>query len=450
MPAEESDATALAGAIRAGRTTASAAMAAALAAAGARADLGALARIDAELGLAAARTADAAPGAGRGPFHGVPFVGKDLGGHARGLAPAGGCAALRRRGADPAADSDLFAAFRTAGLIPFGLSTVPPFGLALTSDPASNPWNPEFSPGGSSGGAAAAVAGGIVAIAHATDAAGSIRVPAAACGLWGLKPSRGRLPGGPLHANHLMGIAAEFALARSLRDIATLWQALANEADHLPDRRLRVGLALPDRAGPAQRAAAHACAEAIGRAGHEVCAIAAPDALGAIAARITRRVLTVALAEWFDAAGIAADEVPPIAAAIAAEGRAMPATALVAAAREMAILTDRTEAMLGGLDLILYPTLAGPPPRVGSFDMAATDTDAHFAAFETIAPNAALANATGQPVLSLPWGLDPEGLPVGLSLHGRRGAEALLLGLAAAIDRDRPGHAFPHPVAGLA
>jgi Asp-tRNA(Asn)/Glu-tRNA(Gln) amidotransferase A subunit family amidase len=106
--------------------------------------------------------------------------------------------------------------------------------------------------------------------------------------------------------------------------------------------------------------------------------------------------------------------------------------------------------MLGGLDLILYPTLAGPPPRVGSFDMAATDTDAHFAAFETIAPNAALANATGQPVLSLPWGLDPDGLPVGLSLHGRQGAEALLLGLAAAIDRDRPGHAFPHPVAGLA
>jgi amidase len=444
------DAAALAAAIGAGRTTARAAMAAAIAAARDRAHLGALARIEPEAGLAAAGAADAAPSVARGPFHGVPFLGKDLGALARGLAPAGGCAALRARAVDPAADSDLFAAFCAAGLIPFGLSAVPPFGLALTSDPARNPWNPAFSPGGSSGGAAAAVAGGIVAIAHATDAAGSIRVPAAACGLWGLKPSRGRLPGGPLHANHLMGIAAEFALARSLRDIAALWRALTSEAPRLPERALVVGLALPDRAGPAQCAAAHACAAAIERAGHEVRPVAAPDDLGGSAARITRTVLTAALAGWFDAAGIVDDEAPPIAASIAAEGRAMPASALIAAAREMAILSDRAEAMLAGLDLILYPALAGQPPRVGTFDMAATDTDAHFAAFERIAPNAALANAAGQPVLSLPWGLDPEGLPVGLALHGRQGGEALLMGLAAAIERERPDPAFPYPVAGLA
>jgi amidase len=121
--------------------------------------------------------------------------------------------------------------FRAAGLAPVGLSTVPEFGFALSSEPpggpvARNPFDEGRTPGGSSGGAAAAVAGGIVAIAHGTDAAGSIRVPAACCGLWGLKPSRGAEASGPIFANHLMGIASEGVLARSLRDVAAAFEDL--------------------------------------------------------------------------------------------------------------------------------------------------------------------------------------------------------------------------------
>ena len=123
------------------------------------------------------------------------------------------------------ADSDLAARFRDAGFCLFGLTTSPEFGLSLASEPAigpvcRNPLDPTRTAGGSSGGAAAAVAAGIVAIAHATDAGGSIRVPAACCGLVGLKPSRGAMPAGPSFGNHLGGIASELAVCRSVRDTA--------------------------------------------------------------------------------------------------------------------------------------------------------------------------------------------------------------------------------------
>ena len=179
------DATSLAAAIASGLTTASAVMEAALSRAAELAHLGLLARIEPELGRAGA--VEAAPG----PFQGVPFLGKDLGTGAAGMTPCAGSVALRRRTKDQEQDDALFARFRAGGLVPFGLTTVPEFGFALTSDPARNPWNPALTPGGSSGGAAGTVAAGIVAIAHATDAAGSTRVPAACCGLVGLKPSRG-------------------------------------------------------------------------------------------------------------------------------------------------------------------------------------------------------------------------------------------------------------------
>ena len=158
------DATALAGAIRAGHVTAASAMEAALSAASALDRLGAVVRLEPALGRAEAAAADAA--SVEPVFHGVPFLAKDLGAHAAGLAPAAGSAALRSLEPPPNGNSMLFARFRAAGLIPFGLTTVPEFGLALTSEPpggpvARNPWDETLSPGGSSGGAAAAVAAGL-------------------------------------------------------------------------------------------------------------------------------------------------------------------------------------------------------------------------------------------------------------------------------------------------
>src|SRR5262249_54589037 len=188
--------------------------------------LGAIAALDRQMGLDASRAwGQTSPGRGGAPFGGVPFLAKDLGNYARGLKVTAGCRALARRTEAEGADSDLFARFRGAGLLPFGLTTVPEFGLCLTSEPpggpvARNPWDPSRSLGGSSGGAAGAGTAGIVAIAHATDAAGSIRVPAACCGLVGLKPTRGATPNGPAFGNYLMGLAGELVLARTLRDVA--------------------------------------------------------------------------------------------------------------------------------------------------------------------------------------------------------------------------------------
>ena len=429
-------------------------MEAALAAASALDRLGAVTRLEPALGRGGAATADAT--AAGAAFHGVPFLGKDLGAHAAGLGPAAGSAALRRLVAQPNADSMLFARFRAAGLIPFGLTTVPEFGLALTSEPpggpiARNPWEETLSPGGSSGGAAAAVAAGIVAIAHATDAAGSIRVPAACCGLVGLKPSRGAAPAGPDFGNDLMGLASELVLARSVRDIAAAFEAVAQpRAFQVPDQP-KISLAITPRAGPAQIAAVRTAAERLAIVGCQVREIDPTplDALGAQAAAVARTVLSVSLAEWLDGLGVDASDVSPLAATVAAEGRATPASVLFAAAREMARIGHAFDALFNDAEVILTPMLSGAPPRIGHFDMAGADPAAHFTAMEALAPNAALANVAGVPALVLPVVTGDGKLPVGVQLIGKPGMDRALLTLAAQLEAASPRPRFPYPIAGL-
>ncbi|MEP1963622.1 amidase [Tateyamaria sp.] len=450
------DATALAAAISDGRTTARATMEASLAACEAHAKLGAVVFIDKAVAHAGAAAADHTAPNDRGPFHGVPFLGKDLGSTVKGLPVAAGAAAMRTCVAAPEADSDLFAAFRQAGLLPFGLTASPPFGLALDAapeglPPACNPWNPSLTPGGSSGGAAVAVAAGLVAIAHATDAAGSIRVPAACCGLVGLKPSQGVIPAGPNFNNHLMGIASELVLARSVRDVATAFGAV-NDSTRAPaalPNTPRIALALPARCDAAQIAAARAAADALASAGCAVTAIAAPDQMGAEAHAIVKTILAVSLAEWLLALEISDDQVPPLAAALASKGRAMQATDLFALTRRMARLSDRAAKMFTNFDAILSPVLSTPPPPLGAFDLDHTDTDAHFAKMEAFAPNAAIANVAGLPALALPFGMQNAGLPVGVQLWGPHGADDLLCQLAAQIEARAPALTYPFDIAGL-
>ena len=444
------DATSLAACIASGQVTALGVMEAALAAVAADAGLGAVVRSDP--GMARAGALDHCTG----PFAGVPFLGKDLGSAAKGLAAAGGSAALRRRLSDPAQDSALFRRFRAGGLVPFGLTAVPEFGLALTADPARNPFDRRLSPGGSSGGAAAAVAGGLVAIAHATDAAGSIRVPAACCGLVGLKPSRGAMPGGPDFGNHLMGLASELVLSRSVRDVTTAFRLVSGQAqgpcgDPMPvafAAPVRVALCLPDRCGTAQQGAARAAALALGTLGAQIEERPAPDAFGATAGRLARIVLTASLAEWMASMGVSDEEVSPVAAAIAAQGRALPATALFAASREMAQLSGAVWQMFDGVDVLLSPVLSGPPPVAGAFDMNRADPAAHFAQMEATAPNAALANVAGCPALVLPFGTDAAGLPLGVQLMGPIGSDLALLALGAGLAALAPRVVFPAPIAG--
>ncbi|WP_170610781.1 amidase [Ruegeria arenilitoris] len=448
------DATALAAAITAGQISACELMESSLAACHARADLGAVVYLDEDMARDGAKVADTLPPDQRGPFHGVPFLVKDLGGFAKGLPAAAGSAAIRAQCRKPESDSHLLRRLRRAGLIPFGLTSTPPFGLSLTCEPdgmaaTRNPWNPVLTPGGSSGGAAAAVAAGIVSIAHATDAAGSIRAPAACCGLTGLKPSRGAVPGGPDFANHLMGIASELVLARSVRDVKTAFDAVAQPMApvYLPERP-RVALALPERCGADQRKAAKSAADALHDAGCKVCDIHAPDQLGDEAHAIARTILAVSLAEWLTALRISDDRIPPLAATMAAEGRATPATALFAASRQLARLTNRSRKLFKSADAVLMPILSSAPPVVGTLDLSGSSPDDHMARLEAFAPNAALANVAGLPALALPFGM-ANGLPLGIQLIGSPGSDFALLKLGALIEARAPAIHFPHPIAGL-
>ena len=415
-------------------------MDATLARANAQASLGAVARL---------LPYDKIPAGTDGPLHGVPMLAKDLGSHAQGLAPSAGSTALRARVADPSQDSDFFKVLRAQGLIPIGLSTTPEFGFALSSEPpgqppALNPFDTNLSPGGSSGGAAAAVAAGIVAMAHATDAAGSIRVPAACCGLWGLKPSRGATPMGPDFGNFLMGIVGEGILARSLRDIAAAFAPFQPQGTLL--KRPRIALAIPERCNSVQANAARQAAHLFEAAGTQIIPMSAPDDLGAEAHAIAGQILAVSLADWLDAFDMTGQEVSPLSAANATLGRAMTGPQVFVLSRRIQQISHAVEALFAEAEAILMPILSGPPPPIGAFPSDHTDVALHVAKMEALAPNAALANVAGLPALAIPLPTS-EPTPTAVQLMGPSGSDAMLLALAATITP--PPITYPASIAGM-
>lgn len=466
------DATALAEAIRSGRLTAGEAMAASLDAAALRSDLGALCHIDADLGRRGAAAADAErrtdPDRFNGrPFCGVPTLAKDLGGPFAGLPVVAGSRLFSRHRPD-APDSDLGSRFRAAGLLPFGLTTAPEFGLALASEPAigplaRNPLDPARTPGGSSGGAAAAVAAGIVAIAHATDAGGSIRVPAACCGLVGLKPSRGVMPAGPAFGNHLGGIASELCVSRSVRDSASLLSVVAGKTrGPFADVPLAEPIVAPLNIGvlcetglefpttPERSVAIEAAGQFLEARGHKLVPIAWSDVatMAAASAQLFYDVAATNLAALSETDGIDFALTEPMTQAFAKRGRALSAasfwrsqTAGILVSRNLWRLFDR-------VDVLLAPMLATPPPPIGSFPSDHGDTDLHLNRMTSLAPLATLANISGFPALTLPFGGDANGLPLPVQMFAPLGADRQLLSLAAMLEQDdRWQHRFP--VAGL-
>jgi amidase len=423
------------------------------------ADLGAIMRLEPELGLTAARACDAALASGQntGPFFGLPFLAKDLGGYSKGLMPTAGSAALAKRSQDPAEDDALFARFRASGLLPFGLTTVPEFGLALTSEPpgqnpARNPFDTSLSPGGSSGGAIAAVAAGVVALAHATDAAGSIRVPAACCGLVGHKASRHRMPGAPHFNNHLMGIASELVVARSVRDVRAAFEAVRVDHPTAETQIHRLGICVPELASTATSAKMEELARALRAAGMDVVEQPAPDAFGARAMAVAGTIFAASLASWLDSVGISDHEITPLSAAIAARGRAMAAPTLFDAHTDLVRLTHESQALFADVDALVMPVLSDGPPAIGAFDPAQADPDARYAQMNAVAPNVALANVAGLPSLAMPFGMMPsprDHVPFGFQIMGPMNSDEALFELAARIETLAPTIAFPHPIAGF-
>ncbi len=466
------DATALAEAIRSGRLTASEAMTASLGAAASRSDLGALCHVDADLGQRAAAAADAERSAdpqrfANRPFCGVPTLAKDLGGPFAGLPVVAGSRLFSRDKTDTP-DSDLAKRFRAAGLLPFGLTTAPEFGLALASEPAigplaRNPLDPTRTPGGSSGGAAAAVAAGIVAIAHATDAGGSIRVPAACCGLVGLKPSRGVMPAGPAFGNHLGGIASELCVSRSVRDSASLLSAVASNtrgpfADvslaEPKDGVLKIGI-LPETGSdfptaPERSAAVEAAGKLLETSGHRLVPAVWSEVATMVAAsaRLFSDIVCTNLADLSETDGIDFSLAEPLTQAFAKRGRGLSAAAFWRSQTAGVLVSRNLWRLFDRIDVLLAPMLAKAPPPIGSFPSDHDDTELHLRRMTALAPLATLANISGFPALTMPFGADKDGLPLPIQMVAPLGADRLLLSLASALERDgRWQH--PFPIAGL-
>ncbi len=466
------DATDLADAIKSGKLTCTEAMQASLAACAVHEDLGAIAYLDAGMGLAAAQVMDGEAlerperFAARS-FAGVPTIAKDLGGPFAGLPVTAGSRLFERKGSE--ADSDLARRFREAGLCAFGLSTSPEFGLSLASEPAMgpicrNPLDPSRTAGGSSGGAAAAVAAGIVAIAHATDAGGSIRVPAACCGLVGLKPTRGAMPAGPAFGNHLGGIASELAITRSVRDTARIFAALRGmtkgpfadiaEPAAKPGS-LRIGL-LADTGERYPTAAdrleaVEAAAGFLEKQGHRLVPLAWADVDEAVAAgaRAFGHIVSVNIAGLMDDLKLDILATEAMTQAFIMRGRAMPATALWSALNGAVRASRTLWDLFEKVDVIVMPMLAKAAPPIGSFPTDHGDTDLHLERMTAFAPLASLANVSGFPAITLPFGADANGLPLPIQLVASMGEDALLLSLAAQLEADgRWQHR--HPIAGLA
>lgn len=456
------DATALADLVRRGEVTGEEVLATALAAIAERNPaLNALVEVHADAAQRA-RPGDA-------PFAGVPFALKDLAAHEAGRRQE--CGSRLFRDAVMPHDTDLMLRFRAAGLINVGRTPTPELGWNVSTEPllhgpVRNPWNREHSAGGSSGGAAAAVAAGLLPLAHATDGAGSIRIPAAACGLVGLKPTRGRIPTGPDMGEPINGLGIEFALTRTVRDCAALLDCVAipgagdysyipppdgrfADAIRRPPRRLRIAVTTTAWSGAAVDAEAVRAtldmAQLCRDLGHDVDEASPRFDAGAFL-RATTDVwcanLAAGVAAGAAALGRAAD-LDLLEAAVRAccvHGRSLSAGDLL---RALAVFNGVCRAIgpfFDEWDLLLTPTVAGPAPRLGVFDADNPDVTAHGWTERILgfAPFTAPWNTTGQPAISLPSGTSRNGLPLGSQFVGRFADEATLLALAAQIEAARP------------
>lgn len=407
-----------------------------------------------------------------GAFKGVPVLLKDVGITAQGRRTELGSALAA--GCTAEADSHLMSRLRLAGLLPLGRTTTPEFAASTTTEsrvcgPTRNPWDPERSAGGSSGGSAAAVAAGMVPIAHATDGGGSIRVPASLCGLFGLKPSRGRVPVGPHIDEVWSGLAVHGFLTRSVRDSAALLDAVHGNAlgdpFHIPApaasfldqaRRepgsLRIGVQTRPLDGqalhPAVDAALQQTARQLQALGHRVEEVV-PD-LGVSwegFVELNGRFWSSNTAAWIDSIAAAtgrnidAQHLEPATLALYRYGKTLRATELLGALFERNVVARKLGGFFKDYDLLLSPTLPGLAPVIGQYNAGQEHLDGRGWMNHVFSqsPFTALANVIGAPAMSVPLLHEPvTGLPIGLQFMGRFGDEGLLLALAAQLERELP------------
>ncbi|MCP3140944.1 amidase [Pyxidicoccus xibeiensis] len=403
-----------------------------------------------------------------GPFHGVPFLIKDLVAHAAGV-PTDMGSRLARGTVFPT-DTALMARLKRAGLVTVGRTNTPEFGNNATTEPVlhgptRNPWNLERSPGGSSGGSAAAVAAGIVPVAHANDGGGSIRIPAAHCGLFGLKPTRGRISIGPDMGEALNGMGIEHVVSRTVRDSAAMmdatWEPEPGDPYYAPPPqrpfleevrrkpgKLRIALCRTAFSGvpvsadcvAAVEDAAKLCAEL----GHEVVE-AAPVYDAAMLNTAMTTVWSSAMAGWavplsqLTGRALGPETLEATTLAVVEHGRNLKVSDLQAALAGFNQVSRIMGAFFQQYDVLLTPTAAVPPYKLGVLDATVPRKPEEWYAYVfSLIPFTAVFNVTGQPAMSVPLHWNGEGLPIGLQFVGRFGDEATLFRLAGQLEEARP------------
>jgi len=402
-----------------------------------------------------------------GPFKGVPFLLKDMVAEYAGVRYAEGTDFSQEYVSKY--DTELVVRQKKAGLITLGKTNAPEFGILPTTEPrrfgpSRNPWNPDRSTGGSSGGSAAAVAARIVPMAHGNDGGGSIRIPAACCGVFGLKPTRNRNTLAPDFGELVGGLVAEHALTISVRDSAALLDATAGpcigdpyypppperpylEEVEAPPEKLRIGfmttaptgIPLHEECRKAVLDTAKLCEEL----GHHM----EETTLQIDAESATKAGLIVMFASFAFELKIKAqnygreptqDQFEPLTWAICEAGAKYSAADYIIAVQQLHKLSRETAAQMEKYDVILTPTFAEPPLPLGSFDPTPENPMLPLIRAAIFIPFTSICNITGQPAMSVPLNWTEDDLPVGSHFIGKYGDESTLFRLAAQLEKARP------------
>jgi len=402
-----------------------------------------------------------------GPFAGVPFIVKDFGIGVAGWPNTSGSRFCRD--VVDHADSGLMRRYRESGVIPIGRGASSEYGIVGNVETAAygavrNPWNPERIAGGSSGGSAAAVAAGYVPIAHASDGLGSIRIPAACCGLVGLKVTRDRNPNLPDGFDYAMGFCVDHVVTRSVRDSAAMLDvtgvpepgspyALPPKAAPYRDEvarapgRLRIAWSgqTPRGDGPGRdvQAALERTAALLASLGHDV--VEAPldidhRAIYAARAPVSAANFAAGMARVIARVGREpeAGELEPLTFAALAGSRVVTGAAAFHGLQELRMLCRSVIARFDAIDVFLSPVMTAPPPPIGTIAGGDGDPADIVKRQAALFPYAALFNFTGQPSLSLPLEMSSDGLPIGMMFTARYADEATLFRLAGQLEREHP------------
>jgi Asp-tRNA(Asn)/Glu-tRNA(Gln) amidotransferase A subunit family amidase len=401
-----------------------------------------------------------------GPFKGVPFLLKDLGGTYAGIRHTSGSKLFAEY--VPDFDNELVKRYKKAGLVTVGRTNTPEFGLNVSTEsvllgPARNPWDTERSTGGSSGGSGAALATRMVPIAHGNDGGGSIRIPSSCCGVFGMKPCRGRTPVGPEYGEEWEGFAIDHALSITVRDSAALLDATS-----APDVGAPYGIPAPARPF-LQEVGANPGKLKIAFFTHGAAALTHPDCIAALdnAARLCESLghrveeaspeidyaglleaykvivaghMAAALDQIGQLSGmkVTAEAVEPWTWSLAQIGWKASAADFAGTKAMVNTATRAVAAFLTQYDVILTPTLGAPPPKLGHLDTVKLGFEEMSKRLFDFIPFTWLHNVTGLPAMSVPLYWNDQGLPIGVQFAGRYAEEATLYRLAGQLEEARP------------